>query len=212
MLDQIDRVANMIDWGIRQGQRFYHHYRRADALRNRVREMMPFNLSSVVGHDDPRTAFLHQAGPVTTRRIYRDARRARRDARRGLTPMLSPSFRRAAHARTTRFHAMNCVEFKYRDRNYLNTTGTLAAGAEIDWWVTDIDQGNTMITRVGTKAYISSLAVKFLLEPQWVAGGSSAPRLTMRLLVIIDRQQNKKDWQASADLVSTAFTSRDSQA
>ena len=34
MLDQIDRVANMIDWGIRQGQRFYHHYRRADALRS----------------------------------------------------------------------------------------------------------------------------------------------------------------------------------
>ncbi len=101
----------------------------------------------------------------------------------------------------TQFHAMNCVEFKFLDTHA--SSDATAATTEIDVQLNVVPQGTTPSSRVGMKVFMSNVALNLLVDPDNTAASATKQTIYVRVMVIVDRQQNGEDWPTNDNIQAT---------
>lgn len=143
-----------------------------------------------------------QASRVT-RRAHRDDRRIMRDDKRyGIVPRTT----KMRFAGTTRFHALNCMEFKFLDKAI--SIG-LTTSTEKDELINGIPRGDASDERIGQKAFVSSAQVKVTVMPNLVNTVNPSVvdgHVFTRCMLVLDRQSNLEDFTTNDNVMQKVLT------
>lgn len=105
-------------------------------------------------------------------------------------------------------HMQQCVEKKFHDGELASELIGLSAAASIDSILSGIAQGTTAETRIGTKAFVWSAAIRGKMQLIQTAGGSFDHDDIVRVLLVVDKQSNGTT-PAIQDVLATTGTTAD---